>query len=134
MENKSSQIFGGERNLGVGEGIFSSEVRQEEETERFIPDNAKSMGEGALKGINELPMPEEPVDEDIKRVIQGGGVIAKDGESDTHTEKGVDEMVERAERSVAEAKREHNALKMQEEKIALGRETLEMMRGNGGVQ
>ena len=132
MENKNSQNFGGE-NLSERERYFG--VEQMQEVEKFIPDNVQSMGEGALKGLNDLPEVEENENApDMARVIQGGGVIAADGEADTWTEKGVDELVERAEKSVDEAKKEHNVVKMQEEKIALGRETLEMMRGNGGVQ
>lgn len=135
MENKNSQIFGGESFPETENGIFSvdTEKRQEGFISGATTDMERDLGVKALEGIDDLAS--VPADAgNVEKVIEGSGVIAASGEADVHTEKGVDELVEKAEKSVDEAKREHNVLKMQEEKIALGRKVIEMVRSNGGVQ
>ena len=100
MENKNSQIFGGEQIPDREVGIFSEQ--QTGGGEPFISgatqDMERDMGVKALEGIEGIS--EVPADAQVNmaRIVQEGGVVSADGEGDARTERGIDKIVEEAEK------------------------------------
>lgn len=101
MEKDGSHGFGGERPVdNTGGEVFTA-------SERFIPNNLKSMGEGALEGLNSLPMPEdeEMAPEVAKIVREGGEITTEEKIGGTNlTSEGLKVLREAAQRSVPETK------------------------------
>lgn len=101
MENLNSQNFGGEQISGEEVGIFSGSTEAKQE---FISGNTadmeRDMGVKALEGLEELAgvqggMPGE-------NLAVESGIVSEDGEGDARTEKGIDKLVEEAEKSSKE--------------------------------
>lgn len=101
MENKNSQSFGGEQFPEKEMEIFSGQKTGNGES--FISgatrDMEREMGVKALDGIEELA--ERPIDTqaNMAKILSEGGTIAVNGEGDERTEKGIDKLVEEAEKS-----------------------------------
>ncbi|MBQ9019948.1 hypothetical protein IJ096_01330 [Candidatus Saccharibacteria bacterium] len=108
MENKDSQIFGGIDSPENERGIFpATENGETRQPERFVPDNLRSMGEGALEGLNDLPMPEtDEMSLEVAQIVREGGEISAEEEIGGNglTSDGLKVIREAAQRTVPETK------------------------------
>lgn len=106
MENKNSQNFGGEQISSREVEIFSGQ--KVGHGEPFISgvtqDMERDMGVKALEGIDGIA--EVPADAQVNmaKIVQEGGVVSADGEGDERTERGIDKIIEEAEKSSEQTK------------------------------
>ena len=106
MENKSSRDFGGEQIPSREVEIFSEQRADVDES--FISgvtrDMERDMGVKALEGIDDIAEVPADVQVNMAKIVQEGGIVSADGEGDARTERGIDKIVEEAERSSEKTK------------------------------
>ena len=106
MENKSSQNFGGEQISSREVEIFSEQqtVGNEPFISGVTQDMERDMGVRALEGIDNIAEVPADAQMNMAKIVQEGGVVSADGEGDSRTERGIDKIVEEAERSSEKTK------------------------------
>lgn len=106
MENKSSQNFGGEQISSREVEIFSGQqaVGNEPFISGVTQDMERDMGVRALEGIDNIAEVPADAQMNMAKIVQEGGVVSADGEGDSRTERGIDKIVEEAERSSEKTK------------------------------